>query len=128
MTGWRRDGHLQDSKRKLRRAPKRDYQSEEVTIGPKKEEVWRRPTMLLAAPQALTITELAPDRKPKIVCYPRSNVTVTKCIGPERIESGWWHGATQRRDYYRLELESGVWLWCFFDHALRTWFLHGIFD
>jgi protein ImuB len=128
MTGWRRDGQQQDSKRKLRRAPKRDYQSEEITIGPNKEDVWRRPTQLLATPLSLQVTEFSKLGTPQIVCYPRSNVSVMHCVGPERIESGWWHGATQRRDYYRVALENGVWLWCFLDQGTRSWFLHGIFD
>lgn len=34
--------------------------------------------------------------------------------GPERIESGWWDAAGQRRDYYRVRtsLHQHAWVWC----------------
>lgn len=34
--------------------------------------------------------------------------------GPERVESGWWDGDDQRRDYYQLETRDGrrAWAWC----------------
>lgn len=128
LTGWRKDGQQQEIKRKLGRAPKRDYQSEERAIGPKKEDVWRRPTRLLSPPIALNVTEFSNTGLPTIVRYPRANSNVLRFTGPERLESGWWEGTTQQRDYYRIELENGVWLWCFLDHRNKGWFLHGIFD
>jgi protein ImuB len=128
LTGWRKDGQQQEIKRKLGRAPKRDYQSEESAIGPKKEDAWRRPTRLLSPPLALNVTEFSNTGLPAIVRYPRANSNVRRCTGPERLESGWWEGTTQQRDYYRMELENGVWLWCFLDHRNKGWFLHGIFD
>ena len=128
LTGWRKDGQQQEIKRKLGRAPKRDYQSEEQVVGPKKEDVWRRPIRLLSPPIPLQVTESSSAGLPAIVRYPRANSNVVHCTGPERLESGWWQGTTQQRDYYRIELENGVWLWCFLDHRSKGWLLHGIFD
>lgn len=128
MTGWRKDGGKQEVKRKLRRPPRRDYQSEEISVGPSKHQVWRRPCLLLKKPVELKVTEFAETGKPAVVCYPRSNVRVVEWTGPERVESGWWNGATQRRDYFRLILENGVWLWVYRELTDKNWFLHGILD
>jgi protein ImuB len=128
MTGWRKDGTSQGTARKLRKPPKRDYQNDPDHFGPSKNDVWRRPTHLFHPIRELSVTEFSSEGPPIIVRYPRANSRVVRSLGPERIESGWWHGAMQRRDYYRLELENGVWLWCYRDLKLQTWHLHGIFD
>lgn len=47
--------------------------------------------------------------------------------GPERIETGWWRGRTTRRDYWRIETETGAQFWIYRDLQTRKWFLHGEF-
>lgn len=48
--------------------------------------------------------------------------------GPERIESGWWDGHDQRRDYYVVELRSGQRAWAFTEAGTtKHWTLHGWF-
>lgn len=48
--------------------------------------------------------------------------------GPERIESGWWDGHDQRRDYYVVELRSGQRAWAFAEAGTTAhWTLHGWF-
>jgi len=48
--------------------------------------------------------------------------------GPERIESGWWDGHDQRRDYYVVELRSGQRAWAFVEAGTNEhWTLHGWF-
>lgn len=48
--------------------------------------------------------------------------------GPERIESGWWDGHDQRRDYYIVELRSGQRAWAFVEAGTQSpWTLHGWF-
>lgn len=52
--------------------------------------------------------------------------------GPERIESGWWDGHDQRRDYYVIETCRGQRAWVFLEAGttpgLRApWTLHGWF-
>lgn len=128
MTGLRRTGEEQETKRKLRRPPKRDYQSESTTVGPSSQQVWRRPTRLLAVPAPLTVTECDERQLPSIIRYPIANSQVRNLQGPERIETGWWYGAMQQRDYYRIQLDNGAWIWCYWDYRQKTWYLHGIFD
>jgi protein ImuB len=47
--------------------------------------------------------------------------------GPERIESGWWRRHKVQRDYYRVEVTTGDWLWLFRELKEGGWFLHGEF-
>lgn len=48
--------------------------------------------------------------------------------GPERIESGWWDGQDEARDYFVAEDSAGARLWIFRElRGGRNWFLHGIF-
>ncbi|QLC73807.1 DNA polymerase Y family protein [Pseudomonas sp. LPB0260] len=69
-----------------------------------------RPGWLLAEPLALD------DAAPRLLA------------GPERIESGWWDGNDQRRDYYLIETSSGQRAWAFrpVGSAGPLW-LHGWF-
>ncbi len=46
----------------------------------------------------------------------------------ERLQSGWWDGADQQRDYFIAEDSSGVRLWVYRDLRAGRWYLHGIFD
>ncbi|MDX1946118.1 MAG: DNA polymerase Y family protein [Pirellulaceae bacterium] len=89
---------------------------------------WQRPLTLLPQPVPLEALSVAPDGPPaslrgngeiwKVACY----------FGPERIETGWWRGRSQRRDYYRVELSSGRRLWVFRRLDDGRWFLHGEFS
>jgi protein ImuB len=52
---------------------------------------------------------------------------ITRYWGPERIESGWWRGRAIRRDYYRVELETGLRFWLYRGLPGEHWFLQGNF-
>lgn len=48
--------------------------------------------------------------------------------GPERIESGWWDGDDERRDYYVVRLRTGQQAWAWLPaNATQGWMLHGWF-
>ncbi len=48
--------------------------------------------------------------------------------GPERIESGWWDGEDQRRDYYIVRTRLGQRAWAYLGvGASAGWMLHGWF-
>jgi protein ImuB len=47
--------------------------------------------------------------------------------GPERIETGWWRGATVCRNYWRVETVSGQHFWIYQDLRSQQWYLHGEF-
>jgi len=47
---------------------------------------------------------------------------------PERIESGWWDGLTEARDYYVAYAPDGSCYWLFQERSNDPrWFLHGLF-
>jgi protein ImuB len=58
--------------------------------------------------------------------------SIVRCWGTERIETLWWNGPSIRRDYYRVETDSGLWWWIFRNLAGNTneycWMLHGRFN
>lgn len=63
-------------------------------------------------------------RRPLVLREPPAHILA----GPERIESGWWDGHDQRRDYYIVELRSGQRAWAFVEAGTRDhWTLHGWF-
>lgn len=47
--------------------------------------------------------------------------------GPERLESGWWDGQDLRRDYYRVQLDSGQQAWVYRAPGVAHWMLQGWF-
>lgn len=53
---------------------------------------------------------------------------LTRLQGPERIESGWWDEAEQRRDYFIMRNDKQERFWVFRDaRNPQQWFLHGVF-
>ena len=52
---------------------------------------------------------------------------IVRYFGPERIETGWWHGPTTRRDYYKVQTDRDDIWWIFRDLKSTAWYLHGRF-
>lgn len=53
--------------------------------------------------------------------------TVVHAVGPERIESQWWEGLWVRRDYFRVQTQTGHRFWIFRNARDRHWYVHGDF-
>ena len=90
------------------------------------------PVRLLKQPQPVVVVALACDGSPAQMRLDGTIHHVATADGPERIEREWWHDAADRagRDYYRVELQSGLRLWIGRVSAPRPnrpdrWFLHG---
>lgn len=139
----------------LRPDPQPEYSCEflpwpqTATAGPSasRSQLRCRPLCLLRAPQPLTIERFRsrPDRQnPDLPEATRTDpagpleasrvfstmlppAAVIRALGPERIETGWWRGPEERRDYYRLELSSGAVVWAYLDRGTGRWLLHGLF-
>jgi protein ImuB len=86
-----------------------------------------RPLWVFDPPQLIDVVALAIAGPPAMFHYQRRRYRVTGSCGPERIETGWWRGPSSRRDYYRVETESGQRFWLFRDLQDQRWFLHGEF-
>jgi protein ImuB len=118
LTGQRTDGLKQSTQRKLPRAS---------SVEPSCHDPLRRPLQLWQPPIPLEVKAPQDDRLPSHFFFDGQTHRIVQSCGPERIESGWWQGASQRRDYYRIETDRGAWLWIYRDLKVRTWFLHGVF-
>ncbi|WP_149499499.1 Y-family DNA polymerase [Roseiconus lacunae] len=93
----------------------------------------RRPVRLLRQPMPLgTPTRSSADRAGRspfpVFRFDGDLHRVSHWWGPERIESGWWEGPTIRRDYYRIETDTGHLWWVFREITSGQWFLHGRFS
>lgn len=85
-----------------------------------------RPSVLYGEPVPITVMALSPDG-PVLHLTDASGVsrTASACIGPERVGGEWWRGREGARDYFRVEIEGGTWLWIFRDLSRGSWFVHG---
>lgn len=88
---------------------------------------WERPLTLLL-PAGIMVWSVVPDGPPQRVRWREQLRAVVRWWGPERIEAGWWRGRQCRREYYRVELETGEWLWIFRRRPEGDWVLQGVFD
>ena len=96
-----------------------------------------RPLRLLSPPIEVVVQrETIADRelafcKPVQVAFNngvnRTSQEIVRSWGPERIETGWWHGATVQRDYWSIVTQAGTQFWVFCDLKQRKWFVHGEF-
>lgn len=87
-----------------------------------------RPTRLFESPEPAQAVALIPDSPPGLLRWRGQALRILGGTGPERIERPWW-GASRRggrRDYYRVQDETGRWLWVFYAHATGGWFVHGV--
>lgn len=87
-----------------------------------------RPLSLCAWPRPLEVVSVAPHGPPSVLFDAGHEHRVRRVWGPERIHTGWWRGASARRDYYRVETAAGRWFWLFRELRDGRWFLHGAFD
>jgi len=83
---------------------------------------------LMHPPKKIEVERVDTNGVPTQISYQGNFIAVRNAAGPERIDSGWWQGATQQRDYYRIALTSGSWLWIYRDRRDQNWYLHGEFD
>jgi protein ImuB len=81
-----------------------------------------RPLRLFREPK---LVQLLGDRR---FVWNGRRVAVTQIDQPERIETGWQRDREVRRDYYRMRLESGEFLWVYRCDATGCWYVHGTFD
>jgi protein ImuB len=87
-----------------------------------------RPLFLQHPPLPLQILTAVNQKPPARFRDERHWHAVIRYWGPERIETGWWRGTSVRRDYYRVETESGLWFWIFCQLNDGRWYLHGKYE
>ncbi|WP_459556752.1 Y-family DNA polymerase [Lacunimicrobium album] len=90
-----------------------------------KRHLLQRPLRLFQRAEALEVMGLNDVGVPRRLFLNDQCHDVIHAGGPERIESAWWRGPMQRRDYYRVETSQGRRWWIFQRLADRSWFLQG---
>jgi protein ImuB len=85
-----------------------------------------RPSQILNRPQKIRALAALPDTPPVWIQWQQETVRVRSGVGPERIESEWWKKEEDGRDYFKLQLETGLWVWVYREKASQDWFLHGL--
>jgi protein ImuB len=150
LTGVRSNGNPQVTKRKLSKAKSSntrnkksiDHTDNHSAAEPAISDPLRRPLQLYPVPHSIVVSiatfantsaisnsQEAISQASKIaqVLFKGVRHNIIKACGPERIESGWWSGASHRRDYYRIETDRGQWWWIYHDLAHDKWYLQGSF-
>ncbi|MFK8114177.1 MAG: hypothetical protein AB8B91_18390 [Rubripirellula sp.] len=111
---------------------------------PSPDDAMRRPLSLLPEPIPLAVARengsfcdfLSSPQLPSRIRLGGVTHQIVMSWGPERIETGWWKGPCIRRDYYRIETDSGRWWWIFRELGSKSqvdqrpsccWWLHGRF-
>lgn len=64
---------------------------------------------------------------PAVLSQGGNKQRVQHAVGPERIESQWWEGRWERRDYYRVQTETGERFWIYQEIGTARWWLQGEF-
>lgn len=89
-----------------------------------------RPSVIFQKPQQIHAIAALPDKPPYWLKWEGKPYRISFGIGPERIEFEWWNKIEtenrEARDYYKVQLLSGIWLWIFKEQASLQWFVHGV--
>jgi protein ImuB len=83
------------------------------------------PVLLLRRPHQLAVVAAVPDGPPALLRWQRRVHRIRRAEGPLRLEPEWWRDVPGRlrRDYYQVELASGMRLWIY--RTADRWLLHG---
>lgn len=83
-----------------------------------------RPTILFSPPERIDVVECDLEGLPVVFRWRAALHRATQFLGPERIEPEWWREeAAPTRDYYRVRLFCGRWVWG--RRESQSWFMHG---
>ncbi len=134
------ESHIPEAASRLRRASHDNRSQRDHPALPPAD----RPSRLFASPRPVQVVALTPDGPPVRLTLDGCTHTVAAAAGPERIVREWWKGevlerlraGTQQerdfhgaealhRDYFKVQVEDGRWLWIFRAASRNGWFLHG---
>ncbi len=88
-----------------------------------------RPSLLFHTPRPIRAMALLPDSPPFWLSWRNEKYQLLTSIGPERIAPKWWgedEALFLTRDYFKVQLPEGSWLWIFRHLETSEWFAHGL--
>ncbi|MCB0320538.1 MAG: hypothetical protein KDD60_06380, partial [Bdellovibrionales bacterium] len=88
-----------------------------------------RPSLLFHSPHPIRAMAVLPDSPPFWLIWKNTRHHIIHGIGPERIAPKWWgddENLLRTRDYFKVQLEEGAWVWIFRHVDTSEWFAHGI--
>ncbi len=90
-----------------------------------------RPPYLFESPEPLSVLSMLPDSPPSRLTWDGVELRILKGIGPEKICAEWWRDESlpaveRERDYFRVQDETGRWLWLFRARSSMQWFVQGM--
>jgi protein ImuB len=85
--------------------------------------------VLLDRPEPVEVMALTRDGAPAWIRWRHVARVIVAGIGPERIAGEWWgdHAGGDRdtRDYFKVQDETGRWMWVYREFESDRWFVHG---
>lgn len=94
--------------------------------------------MLYDRPELIEVLSIAPEGPPHQLRWRGEEHAIIASTGPERIDEEWWRSglaavvATNAgvecaagRDYFRIQIDDGRWLWIYRQLEIGHWFVHG---
>lgn len=104
--------------------PASNADTPEATL-PSRARAPGRPALLFTKPRPIRVIALSPDGPVMSLEAATGERRVIASVGPERIGGEWWRAREPARDYFRVQVESGRWLWVFREVIGGAWFIHG---
>ncbi len=109
--------------------PERVFVRRPITDAPRRDAAvtaYPRPSMLFDRPEPADVIALTPDGPPTWLRWRGREHHILTSFGPERVGPAWWQRRkTGTRDYFKVQDDTGRWLWIFRSHTRRRWFVHG---
>lgn len=85
-----------------------------------------RPFVLLDHPECASVMGLTPDGPALSLRWREEDRRIVASVGPERIGAEWWRGRSVTRDYFKVQDDTGRWLWLCRVLETGAWFVHGV--
>jgi protein ImuB len=129
-------GHVPEDEARIEPVDQKDLESpaSSFQIGPPARSL--RPTVLHRPPVPVEVE--CRGEEPVAIIRGKGRWGIDAAEGPECIGAPWWRlpdsdstedrlatGQELQRDYWRLRIDSGVWIWIFKSASTGRWFLHG---
>jgi protein ImuB len=89
-----------------------------------------RPSYLFHSPKEVKVLAIPEDGHPSRLFWEGKEYRILRGTGPERIGAEWWHAPldeeTRERDYFKIQDDTGRWLWLFRASPSGRWFVQGV--